>query len=213
MWCLRHAESIDNVARVLSSAEPGSELTELGQAQAAAAARLLADEPIVAVYASPTVRTLRTAAAIAAPHGLDVQLRPSLIEWALGECEGRSDAEAYAQCAAVARAWIVDRDLDARIPGGDSGRELVERCVAALTEIADAHPGESVVVVSHGGALAASMMALCAGFTADTVWGRPLRHATPFLLTRQQATWQYDTWPGDAPLSRATDAGESEKSA
>jgi broad specificity phosphatase PhoE len=196
LWCLRHAESIDNVARILTSRVPGSDLTDQGRAQAAAAADLLAAEPIVAVYASPALRATQTAAPIAERFGLEVRTRPDLVEWNVGECEGRSDDEARAQCLAVVRAWIVDADLDVRIPGGDSGRELAERCVGGLTAIADAHPGQSVAVVSHGGALAAALLSV-AGFTSDHVWGRPLAHAKAFLVTYQERVWGCESWPGD----------------
>jgi broad specificity phosphatase PhoE len=208
MWCLRHAESTDNVARVLSSRVPGADLTDRGRAQAAEVAELLAAEPIVAVYASPAVRAMQTAAPIAVRFGLDVRTRPDLVEWDLGEYEGRSDDEARAACLAVARAWIIDRDLDVRLPGGDSGRELAERCVSALTEIAEAHPGQTVALVSHGGALAAGLLAV-AGFASDAVWGRPLAHAKAFLVTYSERVFGCDGWPGEPVVADVLDPGGS----
>ena len=48
--------------------------------------------------------------------------------------------------------WM-DGHLDERVPGGETGREIADRFDGVLREIADAHPGETVLVVSHGGAI------------------------------------------------------------
>ena len=47
----------------------------------------------------------------------------------------------------------MDGDLDERVRGGESGREVVDRVHEVLQEIADVHRGEAVLVVSHGGAI------------------------------------------------------------
>ncbi|MGN6780504.1 MAG: histidine phosphatase family protein, partial [Marmoricola sp.] len=58
---LRHGETHANVSGELDTAAPGEDLTPLGQAQAEAAATVLADRDIDAVFVSVLVRTQQTA--------------------------------------------------------------------------------------------------------------------------------------------------------
>ena len=48
--------------------------------------------------------------------------------------------------------WLAG-DLSARVDGGESGAEVVARANTVLQDIADAHPGETVLVIAHGGIL------------------------------------------------------------
>ena len=55
--------------------------------------------------------------------------------------------------------WVAG-DVDARFPGGESGAEVAERVRVVLADLADLHRGETVLVVSHGGAILASLAVL-----------------------------------------------------
>jgi broad specificity phosphatase PhoE len=115
-------------------------LNELGLKQAQALAQELEHVELDAIYASDLSRARATAEAVAASHGLEVQLDPRLRERAFGSWEG-----------------LTREDL-AGLPGGEShdgesDDEVRERVLAAVRSIAEAHPGEQVLVVSHGGAL------------------------------------------------------------
>ena len=115
-------------------------LNELGRQQARFLAQELTDVDLDAIYASDLSRASETAAAVAATHALDVRLDPRLRERSFGSWEG-----------------LTREDLDALPPGshhdGESDDEVRERMLAAVHDIAAAHPGEQVLVVSHGGAL------------------------------------------------------------
>lgn len=76
---IRHGE-VHNPDRILYGRLPGFRLSETGQAQAAAAADLLADRDIVAVIASPLQRAQETATPIAARHNLAIDTDDNLIE-------------------------------------------------------------------------------------------------------------------------------------
>jgi probable phosphoglycerate mutase len=116
------------------------ELNELGRRQARYLAQELTDVDLDAIYASDLSRASETAAAVAATHGLDVTLDPRLRERTFGSWEG-----------------LTREDLDAMPEGarhdGETDDEVRERVLAAVHDIAAAHPGEQVLVVSHGGAL------------------------------------------------------------
>jgi broad specificity phosphatase PhoE len=116
------------------------ELNELGRQQAQFLAQELTDVELDAIYASDLSRARETAAAVAATHGLEVNLDARLRERSFGSWEGltREDIEAFPQGSRH---------------DGESDDEVRERMLEAVQAIADAHPGEQVLVVSHGGAL------------------------------------------------------------
>jgi broad specificity phosphatase PhoE len=121
-------------------------LNERGLAQARALAEELAAQRVDAVYSSDLARALETARAVAEPRGLHVETVPDLRERDFGSWEGLLDVE------------ILERFPQARTgPWGDgeTPEELAERVLSALRQIAERHPGGTVLVVSHGGPLRA----------------------------------------------------------
>jgi probable phosphoglycerate mutase len=116
------------------------ELNDLGRAQAHALAQELEHVELDAIYASDLSRARATADAVAASHGLEVRLDPRLRERAFGSWEGltREDVAALP---------------DGSRHDGESDEEVRDRVLEAVRSIAAAHPGEQVLIVSHGGAL------------------------------------------------------------
>ena len=116
------------------------ELNELGRQQAQFLAQELTDVDLDAIYSSDLSRAQATAAAVAATHGLELQLDPRLRERSFGSWEG-----------------LTREDISTFPKGsrhdGESDDDVRRRVLAAVEEIAANHPGEQVLVVSHGGAL------------------------------------------------------------
>jgi broad specificity phosphatase PhoE len=163
---VRHGQTASNVDRSLDTKLPGAPLTDEGHSQAAAFAATTADAPVRAVYASTATRAQQTAAPIAAAHGLEVQVLDGVHEVFAGELEGRSDEAAIHEFYEVFTRWTED-DLDARIPGGESGAEVQKRFLGAVGAIRDRHADETVVLVCHGGTIR-----LGAQWLAENVTGR-----------------------------------------
>ncbi len=115
-------------------------LNALGREQARALAEELAEVQLDAIYSSDLSRARETAEAVAASHGLEVRLDPRLRERAFGSWEG-----------------LTREDIEALPEGsrhdGETDDEVRERVLESVQAIADAHPGERVLVVAHGGAL------------------------------------------------------------
>lgn len=84
LW-VRHGQSTWNVIDRLQGHELSPPLTELGRAQATAAAETLADERVVRILSSPAVRALETANIIAKRLGLEVEVEPLLLEKGIEE--------------------------------------------------------------------------------------------------------------------------------
>lgn len=118
-------------------------LNDTGRAQAKNTGVLLARRRWDAVYASPLSRARETAQIIAAELGLgEPTLLDALVERNYGKAEGLD--------------W---RQVEERFPNGVHGRESREkvgaRVVPALIQLAEERRGESLVIVSHGGAIRA----------------------------------------------------------
>ncbi len=133
-------------------------LDEEGRRQAGALAKALEAVPLRTVYASPMQRAVETASAIAAGHGLPLQLDPRLKERNWGQYQGMRREEA-ALAYAGAEADLRADPRSARPPGGESFIELTARAESALREIAAKEEG-AVAVVCHGGTIVAGLMAL-----------------------------------------------------
>jgi broad specificity phosphatase PhoE len=128
---MRHGQTHANVSGELDTAHPGLDLTPLGRAQAEAAARAIADEPLDAVYVSSRVRTHQTAGPTATSRGLGLSVAHGLEEVAAGDFEMRSDHDAVAGYIGTVAAWL-EGDLARRMPGGETGEEFLARFDAAV---------------------------------------------------------------------------------
>lgn len=142
---VRHATTPATGKR-LGGWTPGVHLDEAGEQQAAATADRLAHLPVSAVYASPLERTQETAKVIAKAHGLRVRTRRDLGEVDYGEWTDRPLGQLRRR-----KEWTVVQATPSRMtfPGGESIRGAQARAVDATEALAAAHPGETVVAVSH----------------------------------------------------------------
>jgi broad specificity phosphatase PhoE len=150
---LRHGERTE--ARVCAGRMPGVGMTERGRAEIAAAAERLAAEDIAAVYSSPLQRTRETAEIVAARLGLPIEFHDDLIELDFGEWTGATFDSIRAD--PRWQAWRLHRSL-ARIPGGESMRQVQRRIVEALMEIGERHRDATVAVVSHGDVIRCALL-------------------------------------------------------
>jgi probable phosphoglycerate mutase len=133
-------------------------LTALGHSQAAEAAPLLAARRPGVVVASDLTRASDTAAALTALTGLPVRREPRLRERFYGDWEGLTlteIAEQFPEAAARQRAG--EHDLG---HGIEPPADVMKRVGEALREVADAHPGGTAVVATHGGAARYGMFEL-----------------------------------------------------
>jgi probable phosphoglycerate mutase len=129
-------------------------LTELGRAQAAAAAKRLAateglvvDGEAVPIIASPLIRTQQTAQAVADALGGRVETHPGLIETDFGEWEGLTFAEAAERDPELHRRWLGDSSVPP--PDGESFDVVHRRIRRVRDELITKHGGSTLLLVSH----------------------------------------------------------------
>ena len=190
VFVARHGEA-EYESDLLSDA--GGSLTTLGRDQARVLAESLAGERIARVWTSDMSRAVQTGEIVAARLGVDVVVRRGLREFGVGDAAGTTgDPDPFA---ATFAAWL-DGDLAARIPGGESGTEVVERYEAVLDEIADAHRGESVLVVSHGGVMCMALSALARNLTLSHSRDVPMPHCGVVAVEADADGWVARSWAG-----------------
>lgn len=162
---IRHAESTWNAeGRWQGQADPP--LSERGREQARALAQELADQDIRALVASDLARAAETARILGEVLGLVPRLDARLRELHVGEWSGLSRVDVIARWPET-YARLRSGDQDVRPDGGETFRELRARVQEALAELARAHPGERVAVVTHGGAIRSLLPGTR---TANAVW-------------------------------------------
>lgn len=148
---VRHGETTWNRATRIQG-HTDIPLSPLGLAQAKRLAAALADEPLAAIYSSDLSRARQTAQAVSAAQGLPLRLDDKLRERAFGRFEGLSWQEIDQSYPEEAARWR-RREPDFPVGGGESLTVFSARCLAAAGRAAAAHPGESIVLVAHGGVL------------------------------------------------------------
>jgi probable phosphoglycerate mutase len=146
---LRHGRTAWNASgRIQGQLDPP--LDELGQAQAALAARTVAALGPAAILSSDLQRALDGARLIGREAGLAVTADARLREINVGEWQGLTGVEARERFPEEYAAWRVGSDV--RRGGGETYEEVGERAAAAAREMAAGlAPDELGVMVTHGG--------------------------------------------------------------
>ena len=131
-------------------------LNARGREQARELAETFAGRHVDAVYASDLLRAHETAEIVAAQLGLPVTADAALREVDVGDWSGLVHSEIETRFPDGFRRW---QEGGHGWDGGESYEEMGVRVVAALLQIASRHPGETVLVVSHGGVIRACQAA------------------------------------------------------
>ncbi len=124
-------------------------LNAAGLAQAEATGRRIAADVIpAAVYSSPLARAVVTAEAIAGHFALTVQVHAGLADIDYGQWQGLTPDEARVRWPKMINVWY-SAPHRACIPGGETLDDLRARAMAAVSELAARHAGQSIILVGH----------------------------------------------------------------
>lgn len=132
----------------LAGRMPEVHLNESGRQQAYALAGRLASAPIKAVYSSPMERALETARPLAEAKGLEVLVRPGLIELDYGQWQGMTFTHLKRF-----KLWklLMQDPIQVRFPGGETLGEAQDRARLELEAIAAGHEDRDLIAcVTHG---------------------------------------------------------------
>ncbi|ORA39889.1 glucosyl-3-phosphoglycerate phosphatase [Mycobacterium aquaticum] len=210
---LRHGQTEYNAGSRMQG-QLDTDLSDLGRDQAAAAAEVLAKRQPLLIVSSDLKRALDTAMTLGDRAGLPVQIDERLRETHLGDWQGLTHLEVDAAAPGARAIW---RD-DARWAphGGESRVDVARRSVPLVSEIVAAQhewgldePERPVVLVAHGGLIAALTAGLLGlpvdnwpvlGGMGNASWVQLSGHSAddaPFDDIR----WRLDVWNASAQVA------------
>ena len=144
---VRHGE-VENPHDTVYADLPGFDLSERGRREAAWAGSVLASRPIRALYTSPLDRAVETASEMATHHNLACETVPDLTEWALmNRWRGLPWPELDRYRPGELEAYLTDPLRMDFSP--ETVEELATRIGGAVSALADRHPDQEIVIVSH----------------------------------------------------------------
>jgi broad specificity phosphatase PhoE len=215
---LRHGQTDFNAGNRMQG-QLDSALTELGRAQAVAAAEVLGKLQPLLIVSSDLHRAYDTAVTLGEQTGLRVRVDERLRETHLGDWQGLTHTEVDVQAPGARLAW---RDDATWAPHGGESRvdvaarsvPLVEELIAGEPEWGGAdEPNRPVVLVAHGGLIAALSAALLKlpianwpilGGMGNASWvqlsGHPDTSAAE-LEGLAGIRWRLDVWNASAQVS------------
>ena len=145
-------------------------LSPIGESQAAALSRRLADLPIARAVASPLSRARDTARIALGERAAMLTFDPGLMEIAHGEWEGLLAAEIRERDPDLMRAWR-EAPHEVLMPGGESLQHVLDRAWPAFARATEGlGADDTLVVVAHD---AVNRVLLCRvlGIPLSRLWG------------------------------------------
>ena len=210
---LRHGQTEFNAGSRMQG-QLDTELTDLGRAQAVAAAEVLAKRQPMLIVSSDLRRAADTAAALSDRSGLSVRMDTRLRETHLGDWQGMTHHQVDAAAPGARLAWRDDATLaphrgESRIDVADRSLPLVADLVAGEPDWVCGDPDRPVVLVAHGGLIAALTAVLLdlpidnwpvLGGMGNASWAQLSGHgATDAAFA--DLRWRLDVWNASAQVA------------
>ena len=193
---IRHGETAWNAVRRLQG-HIDIPLNEEGERQAGALGHALAAERVDAIISSDLQRAMQTAQGVASHYdGATVQTDAQLRERCYGVFEGMLYADIERQYPDDYALWQA-RDIDAVMPPGErvaeSFRQFYQRSIAGISHWAGRHPGQTIVVVAHGGVLECAYRE-AVGMSLDSPRDFQVKNASINRFTYGDGKLLLDSW-------------------
>ena len=154
LYILRHGQSVSNSDGRLAG-HSDSPLSELGLKQADTAAQALADVHFDAIYSSDLKRAYSTVLPHALLRGMEVKTDRRLREVFVGDMENMYKEDIVAKYGTLYTVDWHEHFGTFASPGGETVPEAAAREIEALSDIARANPGKTILVATHAGVLRA----------------------------------------------------------
>ena len=201
IYLVRHGQSLGNL-NLQMLGHTDLDLSELGYRQAERTFEYLKDVHFDAVYTSPLKRAFHTILPHAEARGLTPVALDDLREIYLGLWEDMYLADILHRWPyTFTEMWRANFGL-CTPPKGEFAQDAATRCIRALTEIAEKHPGQTVLVGGHAGIFRVAC-ARIAGIPPECV-GRDfpyMTNAAVTVLVYEDGVFTMERYSDDAHLS------------
>lgn len=179
---IRHGETNKNVKNRLHASDDPETLNEIGRVQIQKTAEALKQYSPSKIFSSKETRAIESAEIIAKQLAIPTEKVEGLQERNWGAFTGKP----WEEVKKVLDPMTLEERYDYVPPNGESWRIFENRLIEAIKTILESNQGETIAVVTHGGAIRALM---------------------PFLLNvSKQESFKYD--PDNASLTIMAISGE-----
>jgi glucosyl-3-phosphoglycerate phosphatase len=210
---LRHGQTEFNAGNRMQG-QLDTELSDLGRDQAVAAAEVLAKRQPLLIVSSDLRRALDTAMVLGERSGMPLEVDARLRETHLGDWQGMTHIEVDAAAPGARIAWRNDATWaphggESRVDVAARGLPLVRELVAGQTEWGTDEPERPVVLVAHGGLIAALTAALlnlpvdnwpALGGMGNASWVQLSAHSADDAEF-DDIRWRLDVWNASAQVA------------
>ena len=210
---LRHGQTEFNAGSRMQG-QLDTELSDLGRDQAVAAAEVLAKRQPLLIVSSDLGRAFDTAVALGERSGLPIEVDTRLRETHLGDWQGMTHLEVDAAAPGARLEWRNDATWaphggESRVDVAARGMPLIAELVADQTEWGTDEPERPVVLVTHGGLIAALTAALlklpvanwpALGGMGNASWVQLSGHSTADAEA-DDIRWRLDVWNASAQVA------------
>ena len=211
---LRHGQTDFNLGSRMQG-QLDTELSELGRVQAVAAAEVLGKLQPLVIVSSDLRRAYETAARLGERTGLQVHVDRRLRETHLGDWQGLTHVDIDAAAPGARLAWREDATWAPH--GGESRVDVAARSVPVVAELVSGEPewgdpnepDRPVVLVAHGGLIAALSAALLKlpvadwpilGGMGNCSWAQLSGHSDD-SKDFDSIRWRLDVWNASAQVA------------
>ena len=219
LMMLRHGQTDFNLGSRMQG-QLDTELSELGRAQAVAAAEALAKRQPLLIVSSDLHRAYDTALKLGERTGLQIGVDPRLRETHLGDWQGLTHAQIDAEAPGARLAWREDATWAPH--GGESRVDVANRSLPVVAELVSGEPewgdpdgpDRPVILVAHGGLIAALAGALLRlpvvnwpilGGMGNASWVQLSGHSEDsdvgFDSELDRIRWRLDVWNASAQVA------------
>jgi broad specificity phosphatase PhoE len=211
---LRHGQTEYNAGSRMQG-QLDTELSDLGRAQAVAVAEVLAKRQPLMIVSSDLRRAYDTAVVLAERTGLPIRVDPRLRETHLGDWQGLTHQQVDAAAPGARQAWRDDATWAP--PGGESRVDVAARSVPVIAELVAGQPewgadepDRPIVVVAHGGLIAALTAALLdlpvrnwpvLGGMGNASWVQLSGQSADGSWSLDDIRWRLDVWNASAQVA------------
>lgn len=197
---IRHGQTLWNIEK-REMGHLDSPLSSKGEEQAARLADRLVSIKFAQLYSSDLGRAVRTAEFIQTRTGKIIRTDIELRERNMGIFQGCTRTEMAEKYPKEWDAYNSPNKFDYVIPGGESQRQRYERSIRVFNRLADEHPEETIVLVSHGGILR-GIFEYVLQLPPGNEDRFKRRNATYNLFVKNNGIWSLDTWGDTSHLDQ-----------